>query len=71
MSETSSRFSPRRLSGAPMLDGTARHTLLYTEMVTTGALSHGSAQRGAFGACLKNEPRTVADGGIKTNERGA
>jgi tRNA-dihydrouridine synthase len=54
-----------------MLDGTARHTLLYTEMVTTGALSHGSAQRGAFGACLKNEPRTVADGGIKTNERGA
>ena len=90
-----------------------RHTLLYTEMVTTGALRHGSeqrhlrfnaeehavalqlggsdtsdlahaaklgqawgydeinlncgcpsdrVQRGAFGACLMNEPRTVADG---------
>ena len=90
-----------------------RQTLLYTEMVTTGALRHGSeqrhlrfnaeehpvalqlggsdnadlahaaklgltwgydeinlncgcpsdrVQRGAFGACLMNEPRTVADG---------
>jgi tRNA-dihydrouridine synthase A len=89
------------------------HTLLYTEMVTTGALRHGDVQRhlrfnaeehpvalqlggsepeelafaarlgeqwgydeinlncgcpservqrGAFGACLMNEPRTVADG---------
>jgi tRNA-dihydrouridine synthase A len=89
-----------------------RHTLLYTEMVTTGALTHGSVQRhlrfnaqehpvalqlggseaadlalaarlgqqwgydeinlncgcpsdrvqrGAFGACLMNEPHTVAD----------
>jgi len=91
----------------------SRHTLLYTEMVTTGALMHGSVQRhlrfnaeehpvalqlggsepedlaraaklgeewgydeinlncgcpservqrGAFGACLMAEPRTVADG---------
>jgi tRNA-dihydrouridine synthase A len=90
-----------------------RHTLLYTEMVTTGALRHGDVQRhlrfnepehpvalqlggsepeelafaarlgqqwgydeinlncgcpservqrGAFGACLMNEPKTVADG---------
>ena len=90
-----------------------RHTLLYTEMVTTGALTHGSVQRhlrfnveehpvalqlggsesadlalaaklgqqwgydeinlncgcpsdrvqrGAFGACLMNEPQTVTDG---------
>jgi tRNA-dihydrouridine synthase A len=90
-----------------------RHTLLYTEMVTTGALRHGDVlrhlrfndeehpialqlggseaadlayaaklgqtygydeinlncgcpsdrvQRGAFGACLMNEPQTVADG---------
>lgn len=90
-----------------------RHTLLYTEMVTTGALTHGDVQRhlrfnaeeypvalqlggsdphdlaqaarlgaqwgygeinlncgcpsdrvqrGAFGACLMNEPQTVADG---------
>jgi tRNA-dihydrouridine synthase A len=107
-----------------MMDWTDRHcrffhrllthpTLLYTEMVTTGALRHGSeqrhlrfnaeehpvalqlggsdtadlahaaklgqawgydeinlncgcpsdrVQRGAFGACLMNEPRTVADG---------
>jgi tRNA-dihydrouridine synthase A len=91
----------------------SKHTLLYTEMVTTGALAHGSVQRhlrfnaeehpvalqlggsdaaelasaarlgeqwgydeinlncgcpsdrvqrGAFGACLMNEPQTVADG---------
>jgi len=45
-----------RLSVAPMMDWTdrhcrffhrllTRHTLLYTEMVTTGALRHGSVQR--------------------------
>jgi tRNA-dihydrouridine synthase A len=113
-----------RLSVAPMMDWTDRHcryfhrlltqhTLLYTEMVTTGALRHGDVQRhlrfnaeehpvalqlggsdaadlahaaklgeqwgydeinlncgcpsdrvqrGAFGACLMNEPQTVADG---------
>jgi tRNA-dihydrouridine synthase A len=112
------------MSVAPMMDWTdrhcrffhrllTRHTLLYTEMVTTGALRHGSVerhlrlnaeehpvalqlggsdtadlahaaklgqdwgydeinlncgcpsdrvQRGAFGACLMNEPFTVADG---------
>jgi len=112
-----------RLSVAPMLDWTDRHcryfhrlltrrALLYTEMVTTGALLHGDVarhlcfspaesplalqlggsepadlsqcarlaeqwgyaevnlncgcpservQRGAFGACLMNEPRLVAD----------
>jgi tRNA-dihydrouridine synthase A len=112
------------MSVAPMLDWTdrhcrffhrllTRHTRLYTEMVTTGALTHGDVQRhlrfnaeehpvalqlggsdahdlaqaarlgrqwgydeinlncgcpsdrvqrGAFGACLMNEPRTVADG---------
>ncbi len=116
--------SPHRLSVAPMMDWTDRHcryfhrlltqrTLLYTEMVTTGALRHGDVQRhlrfnaeehpvalqlggsepedlahaaklgeqwgydeinlncgcpservqrGAFGACLMNEPCTVADG---------
>ena len=117
-------FSPWRLSVAPMMDWTDRHcrffhrllsqnTLLYTEMVTTGAIRHGSVerhlrfnaeehpvalqlggsdaadlafaaklgeqwgyneinlncgcpsdrvQRGAFGACLMNEPQLVADG---------
>jgi tRNA-dihydrouridine synthase A len=46
----------RRLSIAPMLDWTdrhfryfarliSRHTLLYTEMITTGALLHGDAER--------------------------
>jgi tRNA-dihydrouridine synthase A len=112
-----------RMSVAPMMDWTdrhcryfhrllSRHALLYTEMVTTGALCHGDVQRhlrfnaeehsvalqlggsepvdlayaaklgqewgydeinlncgcpsdrvqrGAFGACLMNEPRTVAD----------
>ena len=113
-----------RLSVAPMMDWTdrhcrylhrllSRHALLYTEMVTTGALLHGDVarhlrfnaeehplalqlggsepadlvraarlgqdwgydeinlncgcpsdrvQRGAFGACLMAEPKTVADG---------
>ncbi|WP_257823974.1 tRNA dihydrouridine(20/20a) synthase DusA [Rhizobacter sp. J219] len=116
-------ISPWRLSVAPMMDWTDRHcryfhrlltrrTLLYTEMVTTGALLHGDVprhldfndeehpvalqlggsepddlakcaklaeqwgydevnlncgcpservQRGAFGACLMNEPQLVAD----------
>ncbi|KAA0072446.1 tRNA dihydrouridine(20/20a) synthase DusA [Trinickia soli] len=115
--------SPRRLSVAPMMDWTdrhcryfhrliSRHTWLYTEMVTTGALLFGDVarhlaftaeeapvalqlggsepddlaraaklgeqwgydeinlncgcpservQRGAFGACLMNEPALVAD----------
>lgn len=46
----------RRLSVAPMMDWTdrfdryflrliTRHTLLYTEMITTGALIHGDAER--------------------------
>jgi tRNA-dihydrouridine synthase A len=49
-------FSPWRLSVAPMMDWTdrhcryfhrllTRHTLLYTEMVTTGALIHGDRPR--------------------------
>ena len=116
--------NPWRMSVAPMMDWTDRHcrylhrlltryTLLYTEMVTTGALIHGDVdrhlrfneqehpialqlggsepadlaqaarlgeqwgydeinlncgcpservQRGAFGACLMNEPQLVADG---------
>ncbi|WP_114814604.1 tRNA dihydrouridine(20/20a) synthase DusA [Paraburkholderia kururiensis] len=121
---SSARFtSPRRVSVAPMMDWTdrhcrafhrfvSRHTWLYTEMVTTGALIHGDVarhlaftpeeapvalqlggsepddlaraarlgeqwgydeinlncgcpservQRGAFGACLMNEPQLVAD----------
>ena len=48
--------SQRRLSVAPMLDWTdrhcryflrliSRHTLLYTEMITTGALLHGDRER--------------------------
>ena len=117
------KHNPWRMSVAPMMDWTdkhcrhlhrllTRHTLLYTEMVTTGALVHGDVarhlrfdapehpvalqlggsepadlahsarlgqdwgydeinlncgcpservQRGAFGACLMNEPRLVAD----------
>ncbi|CAN1512559.1 COG0042 tRNA-dihydrouridine synthase [Burkholderiaceae bacterium] len=124
MFEASTPLSPWRLSVAPMMDWTdrhcrffhrllTRHTLLYTEMVTTGALTHGDVQRhlrfnaeehpvalqlggsdphdlahaaclgaqwgyneinlncgcpsdrvqrGAFGACLMNEPQIVADG---------
>jgi tRNA-dihydrouridine synthase A len=120
---TASKISPRRVSVAPMMDWTdrhcrslhrmiSRHTWLYTEMVTTGALLHGDVarhlaftageapvalqlggsepadlahgaklgeqwgydeinlncgcpservQRGAFGACLMNEPQLVAD----------
>ncbi|WP_408377986.1 tRNA dihydrouridine(20/20a) synthase DusA [Paraburkholderia megapolitana] len=117
------KSTPRRVSVAPMMDWTdrhcrsfhralSRHTWLYTEMVTTGALIHGDVarhlaftadeapvalqlggsepddlarsaklgeqwgydeinlncgcpservQRGAFGACLMNEPTLVAD----------
>jgi tRNA-dihydrouridine synthase A len=51
-----SSFNPGRLSVAPMMDWTDRHcryfhrllsarTLLYTEMVTTGALVHGDVPR--------------------------
>ncbi|MFT4432761.1 tRNA dihydrouridine(20/20a) synthase DusA [Caballeronia sp. 15715] len=120
---TALKPSPRRVSVAPMMDWTDRHcrsfhriltkhTWLYTEMVTTGALLHGDVarhlaftpgeapvalqlggsepadlarsaklgeqwgydeinlncgcpservQRGAFGACLMNEPQLVAD----------
>jgi tRNA-dihydrouridine synthase A len=122
-SRVNTTFSPWRLSVAPMMDWTdrhcryfhrliTRHTRLYTEMVTTGALLHGDVprhldfdpaehplalqlggsepedlaacaklaerwgydevnlncgcpservQRGAFGACLMNEPQLVAD----------
>lgn len=121
--QTALAKSPRRVSVAPMMDWTdrhcrsihrliSRHTWLYTEMVTTGALLHGDVarhlafspeeqpvalqlggsepadlakcaklgeqwgydeinlncgcpservQRGAFGACLMNEPQLVAD----------
>ncbi|CAG9255820.1 MULTISPECIES: tRNA dihydrouridine(20/20a) synthase DusA [Paraburkholderia] len=49
-------YSPRRVSVAPMMDWTdrhcrsfhrtlSRHTWLYTEMVTTGALIHGDVER--------------------------
>src|SRR5688500_16538849 len=123
MMKDSSLIGARRFSVAPMMDWTDRHcrffhrlltrrTLLYTEMVTTGALLHGDVprhldfdetehpvalqlggsepdelaqcarlgeqwgydeinlncgcpservQRGAFGACLMNEPQLVAD----------
>jgi tRNA-dihydrouridine synthase A len=50
------KYSPHRFSVAPMLDWTDRHcryfhrllsshALLYTEMVTTGAILHGNQQR--------------------------
>ncbi|WP_395686807.1 tRNA dihydrouridine(20/20a) synthase DusA [Caenimonas koreensis] len=53
---SSSRPSPWRMSVAPMMDWTdrhcryfhrllSRHALLYTEMVTTGALIHGNVPR--------------------------
>ncbi|MBJ9675390.1 tRNA dihydrouridine(20/20a) synthase DusA [Burkholderia gladioli] len=123
LQEKSKKSTGRRISVAPMMDWTdrhcrslhrsiSRHTWLYTEMVTTGALLHGDVarhlaftpeeapvalqlggsepedlaksarfgenwgydeinlncgcpservQRGAFGACLMNEPALVAD----------
>ncbi|MFM0286678.1 tRNA dihydrouridine(20/20a) synthase DusA [Paraburkholderia megapolitana] len=123
MQQKPMKSTPRRVSVAPMMDWTdrhcrsfhralSRHTWLYTEMVTTGALIHGDVarhlaftadeapvalqlggsepddlarsaklgeqwgydeinlncgcpservQRGAFGACLMNEPTLVAD----------
>ncbi|RZI40247.1 tRNA dihydrouridine(20/20a) synthase DusA [Herbaspirillum sp. HC18] len=55
-SQNSAKLPPRRLSVAPMLDWTdrhcrvfhrqiTRHTWLYTEMVTTGALLYGDVSR--------------------------
>jgi tRNA-dihydrouridine synthase A len=55
-SQKSAKLPPRRLSIAPMMDWTdrhcrifhrqiSRHTWLYTEMVTTGALLHGDVPR--------------------------
>ena len=54
--QNSNKLPPRRLSVAPMMDWTdrhcrvfhrqiTRHTWLYTEMVTTGALIHGDVPR--------------------------
>ena len=54
--DVSALYSPWRLSVAPMMDWSdrhcryfhrllSRHALLYTEMVTTGALIHGDVQR--------------------------
>jgi len=56
MPNKSTTYLPRRLSVAPMMDWTdrhcrvfhrhiTRHTWLYTEMVTTGALLHGDVPR--------------------------
>ena len=56
LSTPSALSNRRKLSVAPMLDWTDRHcryfhrlltknALLYTEMVTTGALIHGDVQR--------------------------
>ena len=55
-SQLNTRFAANRLSVAPMMDWTDRHcryfhrllssrALLYTEMVTTGALVHGDVER--------------------------
>ena len=56
LATSASAYSPWRLSVAPMMDWTdrhcryfhrllSRHALLYTEMVTTGALLHGDVPR--------------------------
>lgn len=56
MNQTNAKPSPHRFCVAPMLDWTdrheryflrllSRHTRLYTEMVTTGALLHGDVKR--------------------------
>ena len=58
-SESQSNFPAHRFSIAPMLDWTdrhcryflrqlSRHTLLYTEMVTTGAIIHGKGDYLAY-----------------------
>ncbi|MFP8965465.1 tRNA dihydrouridine(20/20a) synthase DusA [Pokkaliibacter sp. CJK22405] len=69
----------RRFSIAPMMDWTdkhyrtfarhlTRHTLLYTEMVTTGAILHGDAERHlSFNAPFEH-PIAVQLGGSNPNE---
>jgi hypothetical protein len=83
-------FAPWRLSVAPMMDWTdrhcryfhrllTRHALLYTEMVTTGALLHGDVprhlrlqRRGAPGGAAAGRQRAGRPGALRRlGERGA
>jgi tRNA-dihydrouridine synthase A len=68
----------RRLSIAPMLDWTdrhyrlfarkiSRHTLLYSEMVTTGAILHGDQER-HLGFSAEEHPIALQLGGSDPNE---
>jgi len=70
----------RRFSVAPMMDWTDRHyryfarlitrrALLYTEMVTTGAVLHGDRQR-FLGYNAEEQPLALQLGGSNANELG-
>ena len=68
----------RRFSVAPMMDWTdrhyryfarliSRHALLYTEMVTTGAVLHGDPER-FLGYSAEEQPLAVQLGGSNPQE---
>ena len=72
------RFAPRRFSVAPMMDWTdrrcrsfhralTRHALLYTEMVTTGAVRFGPRER-LIGFSRHESPVSVQLGGSEPAE---
>jgi tRNA-dihydrouridine synthase A len=73
-------FQPSRLSVAPMMDWTDRHcrvlhrtlssrALLYTEMLTTGAVLHGDRAR-LLGFDVAEHPVALQLGGRRQDRRG-
>ncbi|AXF77916.1 tRNA dihydrouridine(20/20a) synthase DusA [Erwinia tracheiphila] len=73
-SDTAPKYSPSRFSVAPMIDWTDRHcryfhrqlthhALLYTEMVTTGAIIHGKGDYLAWNR--KEQPVALQLGGFE------
>jgi len=71
--ESTAKFPDRRLNVAPMMDWTDRHcrffhrilapsALLYTEMVTTGAMLHGDLER-LIGYSAEEHPLALQLGG--------
>ncbi len=76
--EKVSDFKPHRFAVAPMMDWTdrdcrvfhrlmTRHALLYTEMVTTGAVIHGDRER-LIGFDAAEQPLAVQLGGSEPGE---
>ncbi|NJL08565.1 MAG: tRNA dihydrouridine(20/20a) synthase DusA, partial [Methylacidiphilales bacterium] len=76
--EKAKEFKPHRFTVAPMLDWTdkhcrffhrqlTRHALLYTEMVTTGAVIHGDRAR-LLGFSPEEQPVAIQLGGAEPKD---